>query len=78
MLGQFLCNGLLASCLIVPAALGLLTVYRASRFIFFAYGAVFAIPPYVAWAILRTETVPFLGATTFGPFATISLLTLIL
>jgi branched-chain amino acid transport system permease protein len=59
MLIQLLVNGVVASALNLPAALGMLLVYRTQRFIFFAFAAVVTVGPYVAWQLLQRDALPF-------------------
>ena len=73
MIGQSLFDGISASFLILPAALGLLIIYRTSGFIFFAYGATIATAPYIAWALSSSNRVSLTNASVLGVFGACAL-----
>jgi branched-subunit amino acid ABC-type transport system permease component len=53
MIPQVIANGVIASALVIPVSLGLFLIYRTHRFMFFAFGAVVTVSPYVCWFLLN-------------------------
>jgi branched-subunit amino acid ABC-type transport system permease component len=66
MIPQVIANGIVASALIIPVSLGLFLVYSTHRFIFFAYGAVVMIAPYVSWLLVKKVSLPLWFAGLIG------------
>lgn len=53
MIQQVIVNGVVASALIIPVSLGLFLIYNTHRFMFFAFGAIVTLAPYVCWLLIN-------------------------
>lgn len=53
MIQQVIVNGVVASALVIPVSLGLFLIYSTHRFMFFAFGAIVTLAPYVCWLLLN-------------------------
>lgn len=73
MIPQVIANGIIGSAFIVPVSLGLFLIYRTHRFIFFAYGAIVMIAPYISWLLMTKTASPFWLAGLVGVLSAVLL-----